>query len=296
MTKTLTVFTPTYNRGYIIGKLYESLCAQTCDDFIWLIVDDGSTDNTAELIRGFKNEGRLDIRYLRQRNSGKAIAHNTGVEACNTELFFCVDSDDTVPPDAVASILRLWERRRDDPNIAGIIAMRGSDTTTPLGTAFPDGLETTTMWDLYYKLHHRGDTALIYRTGILRDYPFWVAPGEKFMAETYVYHQIDQRYHLAVLDKIVWITKYLPDGYTYSVRKVTRESPVSYMTLKRMYVDYADSFSLKLENAALCLVGAHFAGRFREAFKGLPGHALALLATPMAWVLWHTAFKEKGAS
>ena len=289
----MTIFTPTYNRGYIIGKLYESLLVQTCKDFCWMVVDDGSTDDTRSVIEGFIAEGKLDITYLYQENGGKQRAHNTGVEACETELFFCVDSDDTLVPTAVEDVLDLWGRRGGDPNIAGIIAMRGRSETEPMGTWFPEGLETTTMWDLYYKLHHKGDTALIYRTDILREYPYDVAPGEKFIAETYVYHRIDQRYQLAVLPKIIWICEYLPDGYTAHVREVTRNNPIGYMRLKRDYIDYADSFGIKAQSTALYLVGAYFAGCFWKAYRELPNRVMATLALPVALVLVKTVYRAR---
>ena len=289
----MTIFTPTYNRGYIIGKLYESLLAQTCKDFCWMVVDDGSTDDTRSVIEGFIAEGKLDITYLHQENGGKQRAHNTGVEACETELFFCVDSDDTLVPTAVEDVLDLWGRRGGDPNIAGIIAMRGRSETEPMGTWFPEGLETTTMWDLYYKLHHKGDTALIYRTNILRKYPYDVAPGEKFIAETYVYHKIDQRYQLAVLPKIIWICEYLPDGYTAHVREVTRNNPIGYMRLKRDYIDYADTFGIKAQSTALYLVGAYFAGCFWKAYRALPNRVMATLALPVALVLVKTVYRAR---
>ena len=289
----MTIFTPTYNRGYIIGKLYESLLVQTCKDFCWMVVDDGSTDDTRSVIEGFIAEGKLDITYLYQENGGKQRAHNTGVEACETELFFCVDSDDTLVPTAVEDVLDLWGRRGGDPNIAGIIAMRGRSETEPMGTWFPEGLETTTMWDLYYKLHHKGDTALIYRIDILREYPYDVAPGEKFIAETYVYHRIDQRYQLAVLPKIIWICEYLPDGYTAHVREVTRNNPIGYMRLKRDYIDYADSFGIKAQSTALYLVGAYFAGCFWKAYRELPNRVMATLALPVALVLVKTVYRAR---
>ena len=84
----LTIFTPTYNRAYILPKLYESLIKQTNKNFIWLIVDDGSDDNTEDIIKKWKEENYIDIEYIKQHNQGKHIAHNTGVDNCKTELFF----------------------------------------------------------------------------------------------------------------------------------------------------------------------------------------------------------------
>lgn len=289
----MTIFTPTYNRAYTLGKLYESLLRQTNMDFCWLIVDDGSTDDTRQLVESFASEGKLEITYIYQENGGKQRAHNTGVEACGTELFFCVDSDDELIPSAVDDVLSLWSRRRSEPDIAGIIAMCGTSETKPMGTWFPAGLETTTLWDLYYKLHHKGDTTHIYRTDVLRNYPFVVEPGEKFIAETYVYHRIDQKYRLAVLPKIIRTSEYLPDGYTKNVRRVTRENPIGYMRLKRDYIDYADTFVLKGQETALYLVGAYFAGCFWKAYRGLPNRLISTLAVPVALVLVKTVYRER---
>lgn len=289
----MTVFTPTYNRAYIIGRLYESLLAQTSDDFQWMVVDDGSTDDTRSVIEGFAAEGKLDIIYIHQENGGKQRAHNAGVERCGTELFFCVDSDDELIPEAVEECLALWKTKRHDSRFAGIIALCGTSDGAPLGTRFPEGLESTTMWDLYYKHHHKGDTSLVYRTEILRQYPFVVEPGEKFIGETYVYHQIDQHYELAVLPRVIRTTEYLPDGYTKNVRKVTRDNPVGYMRLKRDYIDYADTLTVKAQSTALYLVGAYFAGCFWRAYRELPNRLMATLAVPVALLLVKTVYRPR---
>lgn len=290
--KTLAVFTPTYNRGYIIGELYKSLLAQTSKDFCWIVVDDGSTDNTEQIIAGFIAERLIPITYVKQENGGKQRAHNKGVEICKNELFFCVDSDDTLVPTAIEDVLSLWQGIRDREDVAGIIAMRGHSEEEPMGTWIPEDLAFTTMWNLYYKHHHKGDVALIYRTDVLREYPYDVEPGEKFIGETYVYHQIDQRYTLAVLHEIIWICEYLPDGYTKHVRKITRENPKGYMRLKRGYIDYSDTLLLKAENTVLYLVGAYFAGCFGEALAGLPNKALSLACAPVALLLAKTEFQR----
>ena len=107
--KILTIFTPAFNRAYTLEKLYNSLLVQTSKDFEWLIVDDGSTDNTEELVSDWIEEGKIKIRYYYQKNSGKQVAMNLGAEKCITELFDCVDSDDYLLPDAVEAMLRFWE-------------------------------------------------------------------------------------------------------------------------------------------------------------------------------------------
>ena len=106
--KTLTVFTPAYNRASTIGRTYESLLRQTCKDFEWLVVDDGSTDNTRELVEGWASEGKIPIHYVYQKNQGMHGAHNTAYENIETELNVCLDSDDYMPDDAVEIIVSLW--------------------------------------------------------------------------------------------------------------------------------------------------------------------------------------------
>lgn len=287
----ICIFTPTYNRAYRLGNLFESLKRQDCDNFCWLIVDDGSSDNTEELVGGFIENSPFPIRYVKQANGGKARAHNTGVEHCDSELFFCVDSDDELTPHALKNVWSRWLEVRNNPGVAGIIGVYGKTSDEPLGTWMPNGVEFSTMWDLYYKLKYKGDSAHIYRTDILRRFPFKVAEGEKFIAETYVYHQIDQEYTLATLNTILVVAEYLPDGYSKNFPKLTRENPVGYHTLKRLYINYADDFFLKYESSILYMVGHMLANTTKEGIDDAPHKPLALLACPPAWLLCKTVFK-----
>ena len=120
----ITVFTPTYNRAYILKNLYESLMRQTVQKFEWLIVDDGSTDETADLVATWQKENKISIRYLKQRNGGKQRAHNKGVEECKTELFVCVDSDDYIAECSIESILKTWKNMINDDKLADKIELR----------------------------------------------------------------------------------------------------------------------------------------------------------------------------
>lgn len=290
----LTVFIPTYNRAYVLPRAYESLLAQTCQEFCVVIVDDGSTDDTRELVDTWRAEGALDITYAYQPNGGKARAHNLGVELCATGLFVVLDSDDQLVPTAVEEIYRCWGRVGGRDDAAGIVALCGEAPDRPLrGEWFPPDLTETTLWNLRYKIRHRSDVVLVYRTELLREYPFVVPDGEKFMAEPFVYHQIDQVAPLVVLNKVLSVVEYLGDGYTANVRKVTRENPRSYMLLKRGYVDYSDTFVDKWKNATLYLVGAHFAGAMGEGLRDLHDPILAAAAFLPSQVLVHTVYREK---
>ena len=161
--KKLTVFTPAYNRADMLHTVYESLLCQTNTDFVWLVVDDGSSDDTWEVLNSFKNEGRLEIDLIRQENGGKMRAHNVGVRLAETELFVCLDSDDCFTKNTVSDILKQWEKVSGDREIAGIVAHKGRDEEHTLYDAvFPD-VETDTLSGLYSK-GFKGETTLIFRT------------------------------------------------------------------------------------------------------------------------------------
>lgn len=288
----LCIFTPTYNRSYCLAGLFNSLAKQTMTCFNWLIVDDGSTDNTEELVSSFMDQAPFRITYIKKPNGGKQRAWNAAVEVCDSELFMCVDSDDTVPSDLVEAVVERWADVCDDAGIAGLIGLCGTDEQTALASRMPKDVVRTTMWDLYYKYKHKGDTALVYRTKILRKFPFEIEPNEKFIAETFVFHQIDQSYELSVMDKVLIIVEYRKDGYSANVRKVTRENPIGYLKLKRMYIEYADSVLLRYYETILYLVGCHFA-QWPNAVSGAPYPVLAALAWLPSQILCHTVYRER---
>ena len=122
--ESITVFTPTYNRGNIIKRLYCSLKKQTCKDFVWLVVDDGSTDSTEKLIKKWQLENEIKIEYLKQDNLGKSMAHNKAVEMTTTEIFMCLDSNDVITPNAIEMVLKCWEKVKLNENIVGIMSQK----------------------------------------------------------------------------------------------------------------------------------------------------------------------------
>lgn len=290
-TDDICIFTPTYNRAYCLKNLFDSLCRQNVSNFNWLIVDDGSTDETEELVNNFINVSTFPIRYIKQENGGKQRAHNTGVNNSNSELFICIDSDDRLVDDALELVWNYWKRYRDNDRVAGIIALLGPKEDIPYGSKMPDGIEFSTMWDLYYKYKHKGDTVHIYKTSILKQYPFEVEEGEKFIAETYVYHQIDQKYTLAVLPHVLVIAEYLPDGYSKNVRKVTKNNPKSYCKLKRLFITYSHTPKLKVQNTILYMVGSILSSEIKRGFINAPNKVLAIFSFPVAWFLCKTIYR-----
>ena len=287
---TVCVFTPTYNRAYTLTRLYESLERQTCRDFEWLVVDDGSTDGTEELVASFKERGCVTITYLKVENGGKQRAHDLAVSRCRQELFFVLDSDDYLTDDAIETIVTTWREHAGDPSVGGILALKGWDAERPLGTRMPANRSISTQWGLYNS-GFKGDISLIYRTDVLRQFPFEVDEGEKFIPETYTYYRIDQRYVCVLVDKIITVCEYLPDGYTKAFPRNVIASPKGYLRHKRLCMEMSEGFVPLLKSTVLYLVACRLNGQ-RNAIREAKSLPVALLAYLPARVLCATVFKD----
>lgn len=286
----LTVFTPTYNRAYKLPQLYESLCKQTSNNFEWLIVDDGSTDDTEFVVRRWIDENVIKIRYYKQENGGKQRAHNLGVQKSLGLLFVCVDSDDYVEPEFVRKHLEQLPRLRQNTKLAGIISLQGYSNSKPVGTYFPKGIKYTTLSNLYNKKKYKGDSTLAYYTAVLKQYPFVVEDGEKFIGEAYVYNQIDQKYELLVLPEILTIKEYLEDGYTKNVRKLTKDNPKSYVRLKKQSIEYSKTWKDRYIQTILYMVGCRMS--HQSQVKNAPYKFLAVTAYFPAWIAWKLFYER----
>lgn len=244
----LTVFTPAYNRAHTLPRTYQSLLEQDCKEFIWLIIDDGSTDETAELVKNWQSEDNgFEIQYIYKENGGMHTAHNTAYENIHTELNICIDSDDCQAKGAVKKILKTWEEVREK-GYAGLIGLDADFQGKIIGKRFKTNLKETTLTG-YYAAGGTGDKKLVYRTDVINQYPpYPVFEGEKYVALAYKYRLIDQEYKLAVIDEVLCNVEYQEDGSTGTMwkqyvtnpngfafwRKVCMQYP---MSRKRLFVD-----------------------------------------------------------
>lgn len=234
----LTVFTPAYNRAHTLMRTYESLCSQSCKEFVWLIVDDGSQDNTGELVKAWQSrDNGFEIRYVYKQNGGMHTAHNTAYERIDTELNVCIDSDDKLASGAVEKILCKWAAVKDH-GYAGIIGLDADFDGNVIGKGFPEGLTETTVIG-YYAAGGSGDKKLVYRTDIINQYPpYPVFEGEKYVALAYKYRLIDQTYKMAVLDDVLCNVEYQPDGSSGTMWKQYVKNPKGFAFWRKVCMQY----------------------------------------------------------
>lgn len=221
----VTVFTPTYNRAYILGDLYHSLQRQTCMDFEWLIVDDGSADDTKALVASWQGEENpFPIRYVYQENGGKCRAINRGLKEANGRLFFTVDSDDYLTDDAIEKVIRWDGELPKDGHFCGYVGNRGITPTQTPNRLFPGGYLDGTALDRYDQVD--GERAFVFYTEIHRKYLYPEFPGEKFLTEAVTWDLMaHDGYKMRFYNDIIWIWEYKDDGLTRAGYRVFLENP-----------------------------------------------------------------------
>lgn len=220
--KILTIFTPLYNRKDKISNLYNSLLAQTNQSFEWLIIDDGSTDGVEALLSSFLEERKVKMRIVVQKNMGKHVAHNVGVKMCKTELFVCVDSDDVLVPTAVDDLLQFYDENRDalrSEGVSGIVAYKGYPDGKKIG-GYPIETSPASLTELYQNRAMTGDVVLVFKTEVIKQYPFPVFCNERFLRESIAYDEIDKKYRYLIMSRIIYLADYYDDGLSKNASKL----------------------------------------------------------------------------
>lgn len=225
----VTVLTPAYNRAYIINRLYESLKIQTYKNFEWLIVDDGSTDNTKELINKFIEEDEISIRYIYQHNGGKHRALNKGISTINNEITFIVDTDDYLLNNAIEEITKIHEKYKDDKNICGFSFLRCFPDMSINGMKFKKDEYISDYITCRLNEKIRGDKAEAYYTKCLKEFPFLEINNEKFLFEDYVWIKMAEKYKTVHINTPIYVGDYLDDGLTKNISKTKFKAPIGMM-------------------------------------------------------------------
>lgn len=296
--ETITILTPTYNRRNTLPALYESLLKQTKKDFLWMVVDDGSSDGTGELVREWAKTPEFPIQYIYQDNGGKHAALNRGIETARSELLFIVDSDDTLPEDAVEIILRTHAKYAGTEGLCGYSFLR----------CYPDGRVNEGYYpkdeliDTYVNARINagigGDKAEVFYTGVLRRFPFPIYTGEKYVPEDLVWVQMSGPYCMVHINQCVYISEYLEGGLTRSGRRMKIRSPRGMAKRAEVYLnDAAVGERTKWKMILLYVIYGHFAG---ERSKALIGRLKEKWRYALGWIpgmvlygLWKKKYGEE---
>ena len=295
---TLTVFTPAYNRAHTIWRTYESLCRQTSKDFCWLIIDDGSTDDTRQLIASWIGEEHLTdhfsgqcpsglfISYIWKENGGLHTGYNTAYANIDTELCVCIDSDDWMPDDAVEKIVQCWEEKGSS-RFAGIIGLDFDTQGKPLGGLFPDNLYEAYFLDLYIDNIHRADTKEVMRTDLMKQ----VAPqvgfeGEKNFNPVYMLLQVCDNYPLIVLNENLCIVEYQQDdSMSRGIYRQYMNSPRSFAKLRLLEMNLKRNTFKHKFRSAIHYVSSCLISKDRNWLRNASNKCLVLLAAPFGVIL-----------
>ncbi len=247
MTK-LTICTPTFNRAYILPKLYDSLNNQSCSSFEWLIIDDGSSDNTEEIVSlWLKKENNFPIRYYKKQNGGKCSAINYGLDLSQGELFLVIDSDDTVTHNAVEIVINLEKTINNKEQFCGVAFNLGLTKDNTPNKTFNDEYKDGSLLERYTEFD--GERAFAFYTEVHKKYKYPVFENEKFMTEAVVWNRIaNDGYKMRFSNDIICIYEYRDDGLTKAGNSIFINNPHGYgLWLKEKDIFMNKSFSDKLK-------------------------------------------------
>lgn len=289
----LTVYTPTYNRRHTLPKLYESLLGQTSQDFEWIVVDDGSTDDSISLLKQWQSEAPFKIKVFRKENGGLHTGYNVAIANTDTELCVCCDSDDYMPPNAVETILRTWKEKGGD-HLAGIIGLDYiAGTDTPIGGLFSDTSRTYHFRDLAPRLGHHGDMKMVHRTQLLKPHvPMPTLHGEKNFNPIYIFMQMDESLEYILINENLCNVDYQPDGMTANTFRQYRNSPYSFAELRKMNLKSRKVSTKRKFIEAAHLVSGYLFAKDAAILRGASHKWLIALAFP-AGILLNTLIRLK---
>ena len=281
----ITIVTPSFNRADKLPNLYNSLQHQTCKDFTWMIIDDGSTDDSKHIISNFSGID-FPIQYIYKENGGKHTALNVAFRKVETELLFIVDSDDILTPDAIETIEKDWESVKEQ-NLCGISYLRGYSETEVIGDEHPIDHSIDNFINIRFHKKIGGDKAEVWKTSCLKGLQFPENPHEKFISETYMWLKLAKRWDMLFVNKILYITEYLEGGLSDSGKPLRFKSPKNMIegSLETM----SEHFPLKwrIKETLLYIVYSKFDGRGLKDMSNCPYKGLVLTCYVPGILLYH---------
>lgn len=256
--KTITILTPTYNRKEEIKKLYKSLCKQTSVDFKWMIIDDGSLDCTDQYIKSL-NDSKFEIKYIKKNNGGKHTALNVGFSNLDTELVAIVDSDDQLIPTAIETIIKYWEKYKDNKKLMGLVFKKKAPNNKEVSQKFKKKEFIDNYNNYVINQNIKGDKFEIFKVSIIKEYHYPIFKGEKFIGEGVLWSKISRKYDTVFIDKAIYVCEYMEGGLTNCGRKMRLKNPYGGMYHSEEYLDNIYTLKVREKNALLYLLYARVA-------------------------------------
>ena len=278
----ITVLTPTYNRASLLINLYQSLIKQDFGNFEWVIVDDGSVDATTDIVNQFIQEGQIVITYIKQANGGKHRALNRGVKEAKGELVLIVDSDDSLPNKSLSIIYSHYLDIKDNSSIGGVCGLMAHHDGTIIGDRKICSSMNLSSIEMRYKYGFVGDVCEVFKTEILREFPFPEIENEKFCPEALVWNRIATKYKLHYFNEVIYYRDYLDDGLTSKIVRIRMNSPIAsmmcYAELNQLDIPFKDKIKAAVNY-----------WRFRLCYSGSRNypslHGLWNVVAPLGWLI-----------
>ena len=239
----VSIFTPTYNRAHLLLNLYKSLLKQTNKNFIWIIVDDGSTDNTEEVVKRWKEEKKIDIEYYKKKNGGKNTAIDYAHSHCKTEYIACVDSDDYLTDNAVEVLYSHLKYATEHPNCIGLVSRKMKPNGEPFNINWCKQNQFLKFPDLSKKYGYKEDTFLIFKTDLVKKFTFPKINEERFLTESILYNQFEYDYDLYAFDDLIYIAEYMEDGYTNQGLNLFFKNPKGFLYAIKQNLYYSTKYN-----------------------------------------------------
>ena len=282
---TLTVLTATYNRGLLLSKCYESLCRQTCKDFEWLIVDDGSVDNTKEVVGKLGEKSVFPIFYIRKGNGGKHTALNYSHPYIHGRYLLMLDDDDVLTPDAVETVLKDWKLYDSNKKIGCLSYQKGGRDLKPLVKWGEKNPILSNTIDFRVNACRNGDCAEVIRTKMFLEYPAPVFDGERFLPEDFLWINSAFKYDTVYISKIIYLCEYREDGLTKTKNLNRFKNPLGGMYTCNLYFNSQISVYVQLKKAILYDCYALYTGKLIANLKKSKGVIVCILSLPISCFL-----------
>lgn len=283
---TFSIFTPTYNRAELLYRVYQSIISQNFSDLEWIVVDDGSTDNTAEVINKLQRESNISIVFLQKTNGGKHTAFNLAVEQARGDFFLCVDSDDWLSKNALSSLAESLVLVDQE---VGLVAYKADASGELLSDRFPKNIKSVSLFQLNNRFHCRGEFSIVFKSEIIKRFRFPVFSEETYLGENVLYDRLGKNAEFVLLPYEVTICEYQSTGLSSMHVALMKENPAGFCIYYMQRIDLQDGLLQRLITAGKYHAFCFFAGDKKTDYSG-EHKAIVALAKPLG-ILFRNYYK-----